>query len=95
VFVCAFDLLAGGVLGDAVDCDFHNQPELLDSTETEKTTAANKAMPATSTGARCRFDLVDFNFVRKFRFREVKPGRFSLGDISKTPFVCRHHFSGI
>ena len=58
--------LLAGILGSA----FGDHPARLDSTETEKTTAANKATVAISAGTE-RFDLIDlvlFEVLRTLRF---------------------------
>ena len=52
------------VTGELFGCVFHNH--LLDSTETEKRTAAEIAMPANKTGVNERLRLVVFFWVRVF-----------------------------
>jgi hypothetical protein len=65
-FFATSGLLAGtGVLGSAV----LNHPPRLDSTETEKTTAANTATEAISRDAKDRLDLVVFAVFRTLGFR--------------------------
>src|SRR5829696_3955137 len=67
-FFATSGLLAGaGVLG----CAFLNHPPRLDSTETEKTTAAKTATAAISIGATDRLDLVVFVFFWEVVFRRI------------------------
>jgi hypothetical protein len=63
-------LLATAEVLDAVlGCDFHNQLRPLDSTETEKATAAQIATLATSSEATERLDLLGFPLLRVVKFR--------------------------
>jgi hypothetical protein len=68
---------ASGLLLEAAGCVFDNHPALLDSTETEKATAARMATPTISSEA----DFLDFfnwEFLRKLRIRWIKPGSWVL-----------------
>jgi hypothetical protein len=71
-------LAAAGALGSA----FLNHPPRLDSTETEKTTAAETATAAISIRATDRLDLVIFVFFWEV-FRRIKRATRSMGVIRK------------
>jgi hypothetical protein len=75
------EVFAGSVLlGVELGCVFHNHPALLAPTETEKATAARRAIPTTSSGA----DLLNFllgEVMRILRVRWINPGTFSLRGI--------------
>lgn len=69
---CELEFLAtSGTLGGVLGCAFLNDPARLDSTDTEKTTAAKTATVAIRTGTE-RFDLIDlvlFEVLRMLRLR--------------------------